>query len=55
MKIPVERRSGLNMFDEPFRRDISDSVDSGEAVSKTVRNETDIGIDIVASPPGKKK
>ncbi len=55
LKIPVERRSGLNMFDEPFEEDISDSVDSGEAVSEnSEKRETDIGIDIVASPPGKK-
>lgn len=55
LKIPVERRSGLNMFDEPLEEDISDSVDSGEAVSEdSEKRETDIGIDIVASPPGKK-
>ena len=43
------------MFDEPLEEDISDSVDSGEAVSEdSEKRETDIGIDIVASPPGKK-
>ncbi len=54
LKIPVERRSGSGLFGESSEESASDVTDSEEDVSTVEKHETDIGIDIVASPPGKK-
>ena len=55
LKIPVERRSSSELLGvEHLEESASDATDSGEDAFDTEKRETDIGIDIVASPPGKK-
>ncbi|MFZ1735410.1 MAG: AAA family ATPase, partial [Candidatus Moraniibacteriota bacterium] len=54
LKIPVERRGSAGIFEDASEEKNADLSDDGEASLNLEKNEIDIGIDIVASPPGKK-
>lgn len=54
VKIPIERRGGMDLIDDTVEGRVSDVSDDADAESEYEKRETDIGIDIVASPPGKK-
>ena len=54
LKIPVERRAGASIFDGVSEEAIDDFLHAEERSSDSEKGEVDIGIDIVASPPGKK-
>ncbi len=54
LKVPVERRSGSDSIGESSEEADSGRVDSEEDALDSEKRETDVGIDIVASPPGKR-
>ncbi|MGB2791473.1 MAG: AAA family ATPase, partial [Candidatus Moraniibacteriota bacterium] len=54
LKIPVERRGSAGIFEDASEEKNADLSDDGEVSLNLEKNEIDIGIDIVASPPGKK-
>lgn len=53
MKIEIERR-GESLFSENAEENSSEREENDGEISKQENRETDIGIDIVVSPPGKK-